>query len=352
MTEQEHTAMKPLLTHVDTWESLAVDYLDDALSPSDRALVDAHLEACASCREAVAEQRTMMGITRNMPQAAVPPELTTSVLEALGIYATGTAHDLRRDRRGAPSLWQRLIRASWAPVAVALLAVAIGVAAWAGTQSQSGRPGPEADGVMTATTAYAPSLASGSTASPTAASTLAETSADQAGPATTAAASTTAAATTSSGLTSGGTGGKATVTTAAAATTATAASATVTLAATSTTGGTTALVPTLGLTPVFLTVAAAGAQSAEASLTSLPSAAVLQLMPPGLWLGSATFAAVMSDADRNALMAELLDAGLSPVVQMDLPYNVGYLDQVAHELGLTSASPRSDNLVIVTLSGD
>jgi anti-sigma factor RsiW len=54
-------------------------YLDGALSASDLGRVQAHLEVCGACGRAYDELRTLRGLLRRLPDAAVPAGLVDRI---------------------------------------------------------------------------------------------------------------------------------------------------------------------------------------------------------------------------------------------------------------------------------
>ena len=106
------------MNHADVKRQLA-DYLEGELDLSDRAGVDAHLDACPDCAEEVREMRQTIQLLRSMPDPEQPPMVAANVM--------------RRIRAGEtqPSFWQRVLRGvtSVLEPSVVLPVSAMGVAA-------------------------------------------------------------------------------------------------------------------------------------------------------------------------------------------------------------------------------
>ena len=67
--------------HLDDWEELAVDYLDDRLDAGTRAAVEAHLDDCPSCAARLAAQRQVVALIGSDSLAQVPTDLGSEILE-------------------------------------------------------------------------------------------------------------------------------------------------------------------------------------------------------------------------------------------------------------------------------
>ena len=61
---------------------LVTEYLDDALDPSERARVDAHLTDCDGCTTYLDQVRATVAATRGLPAEPVPPALLARLLDA------------------------------------------------------------------------------------------------------------------------------------------------------------------------------------------------------------------------------------------------------------------------------
>lgn len=120
----------PRLRHREVKKSLA-DYLEGELPLSDRALVDAHLDACDDCAREVSEMQQTIRLLRTMPEPDPPPMIAANVM--------------RRIRAGEtrPSLFARVARVLGAVLepSFVLPASAVTVAALAVVvvQGQDGR---------------------------------------------------------------------------------------------------------------------------------------------------------------------------------------------------------------------
>lgn len=80
--------------HVAEWESRAVDYLADRLAADERESVEAHLAACAPCREEIAHQRAVTSLLRSI--APVPPPAATEAAVLRAFARLHPAFDVDR----------------------------------------------------------------------------------------------------------------------------------------------------------------------------------------------------------------------------------------------------------------
>jgi anti-sigma factor RsiW len=99
------------------------EYIDGALAPAARYAVEAHLAACATCREECEAQRRMARLLLEMPHRQLGPGFDAALqakLLALGPAPRRTGI-LDRLRSGGPRAWSPLL----APLAIAGLAVAL-----------------------------------------------------------------------------------------------------------------------------------------------------------------------------------------------------------------------------------
>jgi anti-sigma-K factor RskA len=116
------------MTH-DELKDVLPAYALDALDAAERAAVEAHLLACASCRaELVVLQRVADGIGLEAPPVTPPPSLKARVLGSIPARATDSLDAWRQlPRAAAPPAAPR--RRSWLPLAaaasLALAAVAL-----------------------------------------------------------------------------------------------------------------------------------------------------------------------------------------------------------------------------------
>jgi anti-sigma factor RsiW len=94
-------------------EDLLADYVDGTLPEHERAVVDAHLEGCAQCREETELARGAVTALASLPQEPVPLGVTGPVLAEAG----------RRFERRRTAGWRRLQWAAGAAAAAALVAV-------------------------------------------------------------------------------------------------------------------------------------------------------------------------------------------------------------------------------------
>lgn len=184
-------------THLPEWETLALGYLDERLSPPERALVDAHLATCAVCQGDLDDQRAIRVMFSGAALAAPPAEFESTVLArilaATGRPAATPAPGARRhDRR---SFVSQLFRPRvWIPAAVTLVLVAVllsqfrpttnhlavespknaagesvGTTAAAASAPASGEPGRQADKSMVGSAATSTTMPAGTTSATTAA---------------------------------------------------------------------------------------------------------------------------------------------------------------------------------------
>ena len=133
-------------------EDLLADYVDGTLTDPERAVVDAHLETCASCREEVELARSAVAAMSALEEVPVPFGVTGPVLAEAG----------RRTERRRAVAWQRLQWAAGAAAAAALvLVVALnvipgssedggGLAAGATARTDAGGAGGEAAATLAA----------------------------------------------------------------------------------------------------------------------------------------------------------------------------------------------------------
>lgn len=61
-------------------ESLLCDYVDGALSPEQRRVVEFHLAACSACAELVRDASAAVGFMERAAEVEPPPELLTRIL--------------------------------------------------------------------------------------------------------------------------------------------------------------------------------------------------------------------------------------------------------------------------------
>jgi anti-sigma-K factor RskA len=89
------------------------EYVDGTLEAVERASVEAHLAACAGCREAVAQLRALIAGARGLPQVIEPArDLWTPIETRIGQRATWNVQ---------PAFWRGALAAA------AVLVIALGV---------------------------------------------------------------------------------------------------------------------------------------------------------------------------------------------------------------------------------
>ena len=123
------------MNHADIKKHLA-DYLEGDLALEDRALVDAHLDACDPCSNEVEEMLRTLRLLRTLPEPEIPPMIAANVM--------------RRIRAGEsrPGFFQRVARAvgsvlepTFVLPASAIAVAALVVTVTQGTVFQSDRDG-------------------------------------------------------------------------------------------------------------------------------------------------------------------------------------------------------------------
>ncbi len=126
-------------------EDLLAAYVDDALAPAERAEVEAHLGACARCREEVALARRAVAALAALPEEPVPLGVTGPVLAEAG-------------RRAAPR------RSRWVAALAAAAVIALAGAVVLPQVLQA--PPPEREGAGASIEALAPRQADAATGAP------------------------------------------------------------------------------------------------------------------------------------------------------------------------------------------
>jgi len=63
---------------------LMTDYLEAALSESDRQRFEAHLSGCDGCTEYLEQLRTTMRLTARIADQPIPAEMEAKLLQAFG----------------------------------------------------------------------------------------------------------------------------------------------------------------------------------------------------------------------------------------------------------------------------
>jgi predicted anti-sigma-YlaC factor YlaD len=79
-------------------------YLEGELDPAERRGLEAHLEACPACREALAERRLLHEAFTSLPPFEVPPDFALSVMDRLPEPAEAKARWLAPLVAGTASL--------------------------------------------------------------------------------------------------------------------------------------------------------------------------------------------------------------------------------------------------------
>ena len=66
---------------------LVTDYLEDRLSPFDRARFEEHLDACEACRTYIEQFRETIRRLGSLPEESLSPEMRTTLLDAFRDWA-------------------------------------------------------------------------------------------------------------------------------------------------------------------------------------------------------------------------------------------------------------------------
>jgi len=94
-------------------EILICDYVDGALAPADRALVESHLAECPACAELARDSAAAVGFMEKAAGVEPPPELVTRILFDSGWSQNGA---LRRARSRPKTAVMRWISAVCSPL--------------------------------------------------------------------------------------------------------------------------------------------------------------------------------------------------------------------------------------------
>ena len=68
---------------------LVTDYLEDALTPRERARFDAHLETCPGCREYLAQMRQTISVLGRLPADSIEPNMRAQLLQVFRDWKRG-----------------------------------------------------------------------------------------------------------------------------------------------------------------------------------------------------------------------------------------------------------------------
>ena len=101
------------------------DYLEGALSVSERSVIEVHLQSCASCTELLSGVREVMQWGRTLEVQAPPPWLATRIVANTPVVVRVTWRDWAR------SAWKRILEPRFA---LALLTSTI-VLGWMGSMA-------------------------------------------------------------------------------------------------------------------------------------------------------------------------------------------------------------------------
>ena len=94
------------LTHADVRDKLT-DYLDDALSASDRRAVDRHLQTCRPCAAFLATLRATVQVAEHLPRPSAPRTARARILDRIREEAAQTVESNGsngEDRAAGPEL--------------------------------------------------------------------------------------------------------------------------------------------------------------------------------------------------------------------------------------------------------
>ncbi|MEX1358432.1 MAG: zf-HC2 domain-containing protein [Gaiellaceae bacterium] len=68
--------------------TLVTDYLEDRLTPDDRARFEAHIAGCPHCTAYLAQMRATIRLTGTLREEEIPPEVREALLAALRNWRT------------------------------------------------------------------------------------------------------------------------------------------------------------------------------------------------------------------------------------------------------------------------
>jgi len=68
--------------------TLVTDYLEDRLTPDDRARFEAHIAGCPHCTAYLAQMRATIRLTGTLREEEIPPEVREALLAALRDWNT------------------------------------------------------------------------------------------------------------------------------------------------------------------------------------------------------------------------------------------------------------------------
>lgn len=60
---------------------LVTEYLEDAMTPQERASFEAHLATCTGCRNYVSQMKTTIHAIEQLPEPSVAPEVREGLLD-------------------------------------------------------------------------------------------------------------------------------------------------------------------------------------------------------------------------------------------------------------------------------
>jgi hypothetical protein len=131
----------------DPWTDRLSEYLDDALSPDERTLADAHVSTCDACRGALSDLTTIAARARTLPAIAPAADLWPGIAARVAVLAqdvAASAQDLPRARRAVPVRRGLFagggITMSWPQLAAAGIALMLlsGGAVWYANRAPNG----------------------------------------------------------------------------------------------------------------------------------------------------------------------------------------------------------------------
>jgi predicted anti-sigma-YlaC factor YlaD len=68
---------------------LVTDYLEDALTPVERARLEAHLDVCPGCREYLAQMRQTVSVIGRLPADSLDPRMSERLLHVFREWRSG-----------------------------------------------------------------------------------------------------------------------------------------------------------------------------------------------------------------------------------------------------------------------
>jgi hypothetical protein len=137
----EAAPMRALSGHIDDWEDVAIDYLDDHVDDNTKAAVELHLRECSVCAARLQTQQNVFALLKQTPLADPPSGLEDRVLGELSFTPKPAVRAIARPQAHEPSRWstiwtRRAMR--WVPATVGIAAVLVAVVAYGLVGSHGG----------------------------------------------------------------------------------------------------------------------------------------------------------------------------------------------------------------------